>query len=110
MQTAGVEGNHRIETGLAYDAPDAMLGARRVIAVEANTEMADLAHEVIAANSLASSIVVLEGAVEARFKGGPGQGHVLLLAPPDSTLKEVASVVDEVSLGRAFMPGIFFGL
>ena len=87
-----------------------MLGARRVIAVEANTEMADLAHEVIAANSLASSIVVLEGAVEERFKGGPGQGHVLLLALPDSTLKEVASVVDEVSLGRAFMPGIFFGL
>ncbi|CAE7861426.1 PRMT11 [Symbiodinium necroappetens] len=42
----------------------AQAGARRVIAVEANAEMADLAREVVAANSLASSIVILEGAVE----------------------------------------------
>ena len=41
-----------------------------MIAVEANAEMADLAREVVAANGLASSIVILEGAVEARFKGG----------------------------------------
>lgn len=35
-----------------------------MIAVEANAEMADLAREVVAANGLASSIVILEGAVE----------------------------------------------